>query len=49
MSDFAKSVQNLVQIAKDLEHRLTENNRLIRSAARRLKLPPGYKNDCNEI
>jgi ABC-type transporter Mla subunit MlaD len=49
MSDFAKSVQNLVQIAEDLEHRSTENNHLIRSTARILKSHQSDKNDCNEI
>ena len=45
MSDFAKSVQNLVQIAEDLEHRSTENNHLIRSTARILKSHQSDKND----
>jgi len=44
MSDFARSVQFLVQIAEDLKRQSIENNRLLRSTARILKSNQNYKN-----
>ena len=49
MSDFARSVQILIQIAEDLKRKSIENNRLLVSTARILKSYPSDKNDGNEI